>query len=160
MTTYREAVDDFLSQRRIAVAGVSRDGDLPANLIFRKLRDAGYEVYAVNPSAEQVEGGPCYPDLASVPVPLEGVVAATPPEATEDVTRQCAELGIPRLWMHRSLGQGSVSDKAVEEGLDDGLTVIAGGCPMMFVEPDPIHRCMAWVLKMAGRLPAPEQRTG
>lgn len=152
MPTYRQAVDDFLAQRRIAVAGVSRDGDLPANLIFRKLRDHGYEVYAVNPSADRVEGAACYKDLAAVPVPLDGVVAATPPDATADVVRQCAELGIPRVWMHRSFGRGSVSDSAVDEGRHDGLTVIAGGCPMMFVKPDPVHTCMRWVLKVTGGL--------
>jgi len=155
MTTYREAVDDFLAQRRLAVAGVSRSGDQPANMIFRKLRDAGYEVYAVNPHADQVEGGPCYESLAAVPVPLDGVVAVTPREGTDEVVRQCAELKIPRLWMHRSFGPGSVSEPAVEAGRRDGITVLAGGCPMMFVHPDPAHRCMRWVLGMMGKLPAP-----
>lgn len=155
MTTYREAVDEFLAQRRIAVAGVSRSGDQPANLIFRKLRDAGYEVYAVNPSADRVEGGPCYDDLASVPVPLDGVVAATPPEGTDAVVRQCVELGISRVWMHRGIGSGSVSASAVEEARRSGLTVLEGGCPMMFVRPDPFHRCLRWVLGATGKLPAP-----
>jgi len=155
MTTYREAVDDFLTQRRIAVAGVSRSADQPANLIFRKLRDAGYEVYAVNPHADQVEGGPCYESLAAVPVPLDGVVAVTPRERTDEVMRECAELNIPRVWMHRSFGPGSVSEPAVEAGRRDGITVLAGGCPMMFVQPDPGHRCMRWVLGVMGKLPAP-----
>lgn len=155
MTTYREAVDDFLGHQRIAVAGVSRQGDQPANLIFRKLRDTGYEVYAVNPAAERVEGGPCYPDLASVPVSLDGVVAATPPVGTDEVVRQCTELGIPRVWIHRSFGRGSVGEGAAEAGRRDGVSVIEGGCPMMFVEPDPVHRCMRWMLKVTGSLPAP-----
>ncbi len=158
MPTYRQAVDDFLAPgRRIGVAGVSRHGDPPANLVFRKLRDAGYEVYAVNPATDQVEGAPCYPDLAAVPVRLDGVVAATPPAATEDVARKCVELGIPRLWMHRSFGGGSVSPEAVRTCSDGGVTAIAGGCPMMFVEPiDPAHRCMRWIAKHTGGLPAPK----
>ena len=157
MPTYRQAVDEFLAGRRIAVAGVSRDGGQPANLIFRKLRDAGYEVFAVNPNADQVEGAPCYPDLAAVPAQLDGVVAATPPAGTEAVVRQCRELGIPRVWMHRSFGQGSVSQEAVKAGAEQGMTVLAGGCPMMFVDPvDPVHRCMRWVLKVTGGLPQPQ----
>ena len=157
MTTYREAVDEFLAQKRIAVAGVSRSGDQPANAIFRRLRDAGYQVYAVNPGTDRVEGGPCYEDLSAVPVPLDGVVAATPRAGTEDVVRQCVELGIPRVWMHRGIGPGSVSGAAVEEGRRRGLTILAGGCPMMFVRPDPFHRCLRWVLGATGKLPVPER---
>lgn len=156
MTTYREAVDDFLAQRRIAVAGVSRSKNQPANAIFRKLRDAGYEVYAVNPGADRVEDGPCYESLEAVPVPLDGVVAATPPAGTDDVVRQCRELGIRRIWMHRGIGPGSVSETEVSEGADEGITVLAGGCPMMFVQPDPFHRCLRWFLGATGKLPAPQ----
>lgn len=156
MPTYRQAVDEFLAGRRIAVAGVSRDSRQPANAIYRKLRDAGYEVFAVNPATDRAEGAPCYPDLAAVPAKLDGVVAATPPAATETVMRQCRELGIPRVWMHRSFGGGSVSEAAVEVAKGGGITVLAGGCPMMFVRPvDPAHLCMRWVLKVTGGLPQP-----
>ena len=56
MSSLREAADEFLAQRRIAVAGVSRDTKQPANLIYRRLRGAGYETFAVNPNADEVEG--------------------------------------------------------------------------------------------------------
>ncbi|MGD2114247.1 MAG: CoA-binding protein [Acidobacteriota bacterium] len=158
MTTYREAVDDFLAQKRIAVAGVSRSGNQPANAIFRKLRGAGYEVYAINPGADRVEGGPSYESLMAVPVPLDAVVAATPEAGTDDVVRQCVDLGIRRVWMHRGIGPGSVSEKAVGEAGRNGLTVLAGGCPLMFLEPDPFHRCLGWMLRVSGKLPAPDVR--
>ena len=157
MSDLREAVQDFLARKRLAVAGVSRDGNLPANLIFRKLRDAGYEVFPVNPNASEVEGVPCYRDLASVPAGLEGVVLAAPPGAAEGLVRECAQLGIPRVWMHRSLGEGSVSPEAVELCRREGIAVIPGACPMMFVEPvDFGHRCFRWVLGGLGKLPEPE----
>jgi uncharacterized protein len=157
MADLREAVGEFLSRKQLAVAGVSRDGNLPANLIFRKLRDAGYEVFPVNPNASEVEGAACYPDLASVPAALEGVIVATPPGAAEGLVRECADLGIPRVWMHRSLGTGSVSTAALELCLREGIAVIPGSCPMMFVEPvDLGHRCFRWLLGGLGKLPRPE----
>lgn len=157
MGDLREAVGEFLACRRLAVAGVSREGNLPANLIFRKLRDAGYEVFPVNPNAAEVEGASCYPDLRSVPVALEGVVVATPPGAAEDLVRECAALGISRVWMHRSLGTGSVSDEALKLCREQGMAVIPGACPMMFVEPvDLGHRCLRWLLGGLGKLPEPE----
>ncbi|HSG07013.1 MAG TPA: CoA-binding protein [Longimicrobiales bacterium] len=148
-----ESVSAFLSGRRLAVAGVSRDSRQPANHIYRRLRDVGYEVAATNPGAREVEGDPCYPDLASVPGRLDGVVIATPPNVTEEVVRACAERGVTRVWIHRSFGQGSVSDEAVTWARAQGMEVIVGGCPMMFCEPvDFGHRCMAWLLGLRGRI--------
>ena len=154
MSPLQENVQDFLAQKRIAVAGVSRQPNEAANLIYRKLRDSGYEVFAVNPKAEQVEGDPCYPDLHSLPLAVDGVVISTPVAASEDIVHECAEVGVNRVWMHRSLGEGSVSDEAVSYCRDHGISVIPGGCPMMFAEPvDWGHKCMRWLLKMTRGLP-------
>jgi predicted CoA-binding protein len=110
MTDLQMAVDDFLAQRRIAVAGVSRtDGNAPANVIYRKLRDGGYAVFAVNPHGGEVEGDPCAPNLAAIDGGVDGVVVATRLEDADQVVRECATLAIPRARMHRSFGQGSVS---------------------------------------------------
>ena len=154
MPELKEAVEDFLAQKRIAVAGVSRGGDEAANAIYRKLRGAGYEVFATNPKAAEVEGEPCYPDLRSIPGGVDAVVISTPPEVAEEIVRECAEIGASRVWLHRSFGQGSVSEAAVEYGREHGLSVIPGGCPMMFCEPDVAHKCMRWVLKVTGGLPS------
>jgi predicted CoA-binding protein len=147
-------VTEFLSAGRIAVAGVSRDSKQPANLIYRKLKTAAHEVFAVNPNAAQVEGGPCYPDLRSIPESIEAVVIATHPSVSVQVVRECVDLGIPRLWLHRSFGEGSVSDEAVRACKEGGIDCIVGGCPMMYCEPvDFGHRCMKWLLKLNNRVP-------
>lgn len=147
-------VTEFLSAGRIAVAGVSRDSKQPANLIYRKLKTAAHEVFAVNPNAAQVEGGPCYPDLRSIPESIEAVVIATHPSVSVQVVRECVDLGIRRLWLHRSFGEGSVSDEAVRACREGGIDCIVGGCPMMYCEPvDFGHRCMKWLLKLNNRVP-------
>lgn len=154
MESRKGAAKDFLSQRRIAVAGVSRSGRKAANLIYRKLRGAGYEVFPVNPRADQVEGDPCYPDLGSIPGGVDGVVISTKPESARVLVQECCRLGIPRVWMHRSLGEGSVSEEGVRLAREKGIRIIAGGCPMMFCEPvDFGHRCLRWFLGWSGRLP-------
>ena len=156
MNTLQQAAADFLAQRRIAVAGVSRNPAEAANAIYRRLRDAGYEVYPVNPSTVEVEGDPCYADLAAVPVRLDGVVAVTSPAATAVIAEECVELGIPRLWMHRGIGPGSVSESAVARCRAHGIAVIPGACPMMFLDPvDVGHRCIRAVSRLTGRLPEP-----
>jgi predicted CoA-binding protein len=156
MSSLDEAVQDFLAQRRIAVAGVSRSSDAAANFIYRRFRDAGYEVFAINPNAETVEGDRCYATIHEIPGGVDAVMFAAPPAAADGVVRQCAKAGVRRLWMHRSFGQGSVSDAAVKLCDELGIHVIAGACPMMYLAPvDFGHRCIRWILGVTGGLPKP-----
>jgi uncharacterized protein len=155
MSKLPQQVAEFLSKKCIAVAGVSRDSQQPANAIYRKLRGAGYQVYAINPHATQVKGEACYPDLHSLPEPVEAVMVVTPPEVAVKIVRECAELGIRHVWLHRSFGEGSVSTEAARECERLKISCLVGGCPMMYCEPvDFGHSCMKWVLKLKRRLPA------
>jgi hypothetical protein len=153
MVPVKEAAERFLAGRRIAVTGVSRTpGGHGGNVVYQRLRARGYEVFAVNPNAAEVEGDPCYPDLGSIPGGVDAVVIATRPEAAERTVRECADLGIGQVWMHRGPGGGSVSAAATAFGRARGITVIDGGCPLMFgPTSDPGHRLMRWVL--AGKVP-------
>jgi hypothetical protein len=155
MPQLKEMAADFLAQKRIAVAGVSRTNhNAPANLIYRKLRDSGHEVFAINPNASTVEHDACFRSLKSLPKEVDAVVIATAPEVAETLVRDCADAGVARVWLHRSFGQGSVSEEAVAFCREHKMTVIAGGCPMMYCQPiDWGHRCMRWALSVTGGLP-------
>jgi len=155
MTRIKDAAAEFLSRRRIAVTGVSREAaNHGANFVYQRLRERGYVVFAVNPNADTVEGDPCYHDLKSIPGGVDAVVIGTRPSIAEDTMRECAELGITQVWMHRLFGGGSVSDAATDYGRSHGITVIDGGCPLMF-EPtsDRAHRVMRRVATAAGQVP-------
>lgn len=153
MSTTPERITDFLRGKRIAVAGVSRGADSAANPVYRKLQSAGYDVFPVNPNAPMVEGVRCYPNLESIPGALDGVVVATHPAQSLEVVRQAIARQVPRVWFHRSFGQGSVSDAAVKECKAQGISCIVGGCPLMYCEPvDVGHRCMRWWLDRRGRI--------
>jgi predicted CoA-binding protein len=133
MQTVKEAADAFLAKKRIAVTGVSRrPKDHGSNTVYKRLRERGYEVFAVNPNADTVEGDPCFHDLKSIPDGVDAVVIGTRPSIAEDTMRECDELGIRQVWMHRGPGAGSVSDAATAYGRQHGITVIDGGCPCMF----------------------------
>jgi predicted CoA-binding protein len=150
-----EAAADFLSCRRIAVTGVSHaPKGHGSNAVYQRLRERGYEVFAVNPNAPTVEGDQTYPDLRSIPGGVEAVVVGTRPERAMDTVVEASELGITRVWMHRSIDAGSVSPEAAAFGRAHGMTVIQGGCPLMF-DPtsDGAHKAMCWVLKLTGSVP-------
>jgi predicted CoA-binding protein len=153
MPTMKEAAAAFLANKRMAVTGVSRTPKTHgSNSVYRRLRERGYEVFAVNPNTDEVEGDRSYPDLKSIPGGVEAVVIATRPEIAETAMRECAELGIKHVWMHRGPGAGSVSNAATEYGRQHGITVIDGGCPLMF-EPtaDFGHKVMRVIYR--GHLP-------
>jgi predicted CoA-binding protein len=133
MTTVDEAASAFLASKRIAVTGVSRTAkEHGANTVYKRLRDRGYDVFAVNPNTARVENDRSYHDLKSIPGGVDAVVIATAPSRADDTMRECADLGITRVWMHRGPGRGSVSDTATAYGREHGITVIDGGCPCMF----------------------------
>ena len=150
-----EAAAEFLAKKRVAVTGVSRTpANHGSNVVYKRMRERGYEVFAVNPNADQVEGDRCYPDLRSIPGGVEVVVIATRPETAESTMRECAELGIKHVWMHRLMGAGSVSQAATDYGRQHGITVIDGGCPLMFPPTsDGGHRVMRWMSTLAGNAP-------
>ena len=155
MQGIKEAAQEFLAGRRIAVTGVSRHPESHgANVVYRRLRDRGYEVFAVNPNADEVEGDRAYSALADIPGGVDGGVIATRPEAAEGTVRECAGLGIGHVWMHRGPGAGSVSPEATAWGREHGITVIDGGCPCMFgPTADAGHRMMRMVFTLTGNVP-------
>jgi predicted CoA-binding protein len=155
MVTVKQAASEFLAHKQIAVTGVSRNPQgHGSNAVYQRLRDRGYQVFAINPNADEVEGDRCYHDLKSVPGGVEAAVIGTRPETAEATMRECAELGIRYVWMHRSFGAGSVSDAATDFGRQNGITVIDGGCPLMF---DPTadfgHKAMRFVFTRTGKVP-------
>jgi len=157
-TPFETNVHDFLAQKRIAVAGVSRaNHDHPAaNLIYRRLKKSGHEVFAVNPHIEYFEGDRCYPDVKSIPGGVDGIVIVTRPEITDRIVHDCEGAGVRRVWMHQSMRKGSsVSPEAVDYCRQHDISVIAGACPMMYGDHvDVGHTCLRWMLKLTGGLPS------
>ena len=153
MQGIKEAAVAFLANERVAVTGVSRTPkNHGSNNVYKRLRERGYAVFAVNPNTDVVEGDPSYQDLRSIPGGVQAVVIGTRPEIAEGTMRECAELGIKHVWMHRGPGAGSVSDAATAYGREHGITVIDGGCPLMFPPTADLgHKVMRFVY--AGHVP-------
>ncbi len=155
MPTIKDAATEFLANKRVAVTGVSRSAKgHGSNVVYKRLRERGYEVFAVNPNADEVEADPCYHDLRSIPDGVQAVVIGTRPEVAEETMREYAELGIKHVWMHRGPGAGSVSEAATDYGRQQGIAVIDGGCPCMFgPTADLGHKAMRGVFTLTGNVP-------
>jgi len=158
MSKIESLVQDFLAQKKIAVVGVSDKRETGCNLAYRKLKQAGYVVSAVNPRLTTFEGDPCYADLKSIPEKPEAVFILTNPKVTEQIVQQCVDLGIERVWMHCLMGtrpglaanMTSVSQDAVRMCHENDITVIPGACPNQFLKPDLGHAMMRVIFRTLG----------
>ena len=129
----KQAIDSFLSCRRIAVVGVSRDPKDFSRAVFRAFVERGYDVVPVNTAGGQMEGRPAAGRVGDVQPPAEAALLMTPPAATDRVVRECADAGVKRVWMHRGGGSGAVSPEAVAFCRARGIEVVDGECPFMFL---------------------------
>ena len=156
MPTTTSEISDFLSRRRIALVGVSRDPRDFSRLLFRELCKRGYDVVPVNPAAAELENRQCFRRVQEIDPPVEGALLITAPHDTEQVVQDCAAAGIRRVWMHRGGGQGAVSKAAADFCRQQGITLVEGHCPLMFLPATSfIHRLHAFFLKLTGTYPRP-----
>lgn len=158
MTKLDTLVQDFLAQKKIAVVGVSDRRETGCNLAYRKFKQAGYKVYAVNPRQGMFENDPCYPDLKAVPEKPDAVFILASPLVSEQIVRQCVDLGVKHVWMHCLMGtrpglaanMTSVSPEAVRLCREHGIAVIPGGCPNQYLKPDFGHAMMRTLFRTVG----------
>jgi len=129
----REAADDFLAQKRLALVGLSRNPKDFSRYIYTELRQRGYDVVPVNPNLAEVDGARCFARLQDVTPPVEGALVMTAADQSEGVVHDCAEAGINRVWLHRGAGAGAVSPAAVDFCRQRGMRLVAGYCPYMFL---------------------------
>lgn len=135
MTVSERAAREFLGLRRLAVVGASDDPKKFGNTVYMELKSHGYDVVPVNTNAALVDGDPAYPTVSSIPTPVEGVVVMVKSDAALDVIDDCAAAGVKRVWLFKGAGPGAASSDTVARCEQHGIEVVAGACPLMFLEP-------------------------
>jgi predicted CoA-binding protein len=119
----RARIDDFLAGGPYAVVGASRDRRKYGNKVLRAYLQRGLAVHVAHPRELEIEGVRAVPSLAALPERVRGLSIITPPEVTERIVVEAAQVGIRRLWMQ----PGAESEEAVASAAGLGLEVIAGG---------------------------------
>jgi uncharacterized protein len=147
--TSKAAVQDFVSQKTLAIVGVSRSGNKFGNAAYRELKAKGYKVYPIHPQAETLEGERAYKDFKALPEKVDGVVVVVPPAQTEQVVREAAAAGIKRVWMQ----QGAESAAAIQFCKENGVAEVHGECIMMYGVGTGLHGFHGKVWKFLGMAP-------
>ena len=151
-------VQDFLSQKKIAVIGVSDKQETGCNAAYQRFKEAGYTVFPVNPHQSTFRNETCYADLKSIPQKPDAVFILANPGVTDQVVQQCVDLGIKHVWMHclmgtkpgLAAGMTSISQEAVEKCRQNGIAVIPGSCPNQYLNPDFGHKMMRAIFRTFG----------
>lgn len=151
-----ETIQEVLGHRRLAFVGLSTNEHDFSRAVDQQLGMRGYEVVPVNPKAEQIGDRPAYARVQDIPEPVEWVLVMTPPDAAAEVVADAHAAGAHYVWLHRGAGHGSVSDAAVDLAEQQGMRVVPGECPLMFLgQPGFIHNLHAFFKKATGRYPKP-----
>ena len=152
--TSMERIRDFLGQKRFALVDVSRQPKELSRALFREFVARGYDTVPVNPEADQIDGRPCFARLEDIQPHIDSVLLMTTPAVTDRLVRDCAAAGIKRVWMYRGGGTGAVSKEAIQFCESNGISVIPGECPFMFLPGGAwVHRLHGFVRKIAGSYP-------
>lgn len=123
-----ELIKEFLDKRNIfAVVGASRNPKKYGHQVYRDLKEAGYEVYPVNPNAEEILGDKCYPGIEYLPARPDVVDVVVPPKVTEEIVKTSKKLGITKVWMQ----PGSESESTIKFCYNNGIDVIHSVCVMI-----------------------------
>ena len=155
MKTSLSAIQEVVSQRTLALVGVSRGGKKFGNAIYRELKAKGYKVFPVHPQAVTIENDPCYPSLKSLPEKPGAVVICVPPIQAERVVEQALEAGITKVWLQ----QGAESDAVLRFCETHEMVTVHGQCIMMFAEPvHSFHGFHRWIWKVIGKYPSASHR--
>lgn len=148
MTTMA-SITKFLNQKTLAVVGVSRSEKKFSYRLYRSLKGKGYQLFAVNPNTDRIDGESCFGNIQSLPQQVSGVVIIVPPNQTEKVVKDAAAAGINHIWIQ----QGAESKEAIDFCKHSGINVIHNQCILMFTDPTFPHKFHRYVWKALGKLP-------
>jgi len=153
--TSKAQIDDFLAQKRFAFVGVSRRRNDFSRELFRAFAKKGWEPVPVHPQAGEIEGVRCFPHIADVYPPVDSVLLMTSPSVTDTVAEECVAAGVKRVWFYGGAASGALNVQAVGRCAGQGMSVIAGECPLMFLPGTGIvHRVHGLVKKIRGTYPS------
>ncbi len=144
----KKEIEEFVGSKSFAVVGVSRNPRKFGNTIYRELKNRGYEVFGVNPLLSEIDGDKCYPDLSALKGRIDAAVVCVTPNRVESTLRDAASAEVRNVWLQ----QGAESANAVKMGQNLGITIVAGGCILMYAEPvRSFHAFHRFFVRVAGR---------
>jgi uncharacterized protein len=150
MKTSRKVIESFLSAKKIAIAGVSRNSKKFGYTVFKELSQKGFDVYPINPNTDSLGGTPCFQSISALPPDVRNLLIVTPKDQTAGLIREAVSNGISGIWIQ----QMSETPEAIEIARENTVDLISKQCILMWIEPvKSIHRFHRNLKKLFGLLP-------
>ena len=124
MNSDKDLKDILLSTKTIASVGLSGNQEKESYWIASYLKDQGYHVSPVNPTATEILGEKAYPNLESVPEKIDVVQVFRRPEDVPPVVDAAIKAGAKVVWMQ----EGIVHEEAAQKAREAGLQVVMDAC--------------------------------
>ena len=148
-------IQEFLSRKRIAIIGVSRNPKDFTRALYDEFMRRGYDVVAVNPGLADIDERRCFANIGEVKPSPEAVLLMTPAKGRDAIIRECEAAGIRCVWAYGTGGRESLAAETLAACQQSGMTIVEGECPFMFLpNAGGIHRLHGFVLKIFGSYPA------
>lgn len=143
----REVAFQFLNDKEIALAGVSRNPKKFGNAVYKTLKSKGIKIYPVNPNVDLIEDEICYRSLNDLPAHVKNLLILLKPSETEKILKEAISRGIKKIWIQ----QGSENATVVELANEAGITLITGKCVLMYADPTGFHKFHMRLNKLFGK---------
>ena len=147
-------INEFLSAKRIAVIGASRNNKEFSRYLFRELLKNGYDAIPVNPNTEEMDGRKCFKNIRDINPTPERALILLPKDKAEQAVLDCDEAGVKNIWLHRHLAGGVSDTQTVSCAEEKNLNLITGYCLLMFLPKSAsFHKFHGQILKFIGKYP-------
>ena len=116
----QDTIKEFMAMKKFAVVGATDNTEKFGYKIFKNLKDRGYEVYPVNLKAEEIDGIKVFHTLSEIPVKVDVVDFVVPAAVTEEILKECKELGLKKIWLQ----PGSESENTIKYCQENDMKVL------------------------------------
>lgn len=145
-----DVIQQFLAPKKLAVAGASRNPKKFGGTIIKELKERGFDLYPINPNAEEIQELKCYKSVTELPDDVKNLLVVTPKASTPDIAKLAVKKKMKMVWIQ----QMSDTPEAVQIIKDAQISLIHKKCILMFAEPvKGPHSFHRFLVKVFGRYP-------
>jgi predicted CoA-binding protein len=149
----RQTIDIFLNDKKLAIAGVSKNPRKFGNIMYRTLKEKGFSVIPVNPKGGMIDNTICIESVAKLGNDIQNLLIVTHKRDTQKVLDEAIAKGIKNIWIQN----GCETEKALKMAREMNINLVAKSCFLMYADPRGIHKfhktLSAWVGKYVKEQP-------
>ncbi|HBF88030.1 MAG TPA: hypothetical protein DDX39_05240 [Bacteroidales bacterium] len=147
--TKRESINDFLNAKKFAMVGVSTNKNKFGYVIFKELREKGFEICPIHRTATEIDGVKCYKSVDEIPSDFEKLYLLTQKTQTNEILTQASRKGLKHIWVQQ-MSHTAETEKIAKE---NNVNLIHKSCIFMFANPVHIHKFHRNIMSFFGKLP-------